>query len=376
MARGLKILHMITGLGPGGAQSSLIELIRHSPLLDHTVVSLNDDEHPYREKLERLHAPVHTLHMSDPTSLVVGGQRLWSIVRSVQPDWIHCWLYHADLLGGLVGRALRRRVLWHLHVSAIEAHRLKASTRWVRRRCAELSPYIPEHIVACSHSTAESHRSLGYASSVMRVIENGVDVDRFRHRDSIGARQTLGIDSKRFTVGIAARFHPLKDIKTCLVAFDKLRRSIDAQLLLVGDGMTSENVELNGWIRNLGLGESVTLLGAQERMEEIYPAFDVFSLSSISEALSMSLLEAMACEVVPVVTNVGDSHRAVGAAGWTVPTQDPSALAERWKDLHAMHPDERSNLGFRAREHVVGHYSAQRQAERFGTLYATGVRRP
>ncbi len=367
MATRLKILHAITGLGAGGAQSGLYELIRHLPDFEHHVVALKDIA-PFGPRIRELGVPVHWLHMTDPLEVVRGSRTLLRLLRRLKPAWVHTWLYHADLFAGLLGRAAGIPVLWHLHVSDLDPRGVKLSTRWVAARCATLSPFVPRRIIACSHATARVHREMGYAP--MEVIDNGVDVTRFR-RDHTDRREALGLDEKAFVVGMVARFDPQKDLKTFLHAAALVRARLpEARFVLAGAGMTQENDTLNHWVHEHGLEEAVIRVGFRSDVETLYNAFDVFSLSSISEASSMSLLEAMACEAVPVVTDAGDSRRVLGPCGVVVPRRSPRALANGWLQIAQESSEARLRRGEAARARVVEGFSAELQARRFAAIYA------
>lgn len=367
MAARLKILHVITGLSAGGAQSSLYALIRHLPELEHEVVALKDTE-PVGSRLRALGVPVHGLSLDAPARAGAGARALWRTVRRRKPDWVHTWLYHADFVGGLCGRACGVPVLWHLHVSDLDPHGVKRSTRWIAARCAELSAVVPTRIVACSDASARVHRRMGYAA--LEVIDNGVDVARFRPGAPRG-RESLGLSHADFVVGMVARYDPQKDVETFLRAAVRLREHVaGARFVLVGAGMDETNAPLGRRLRELGLEGAVSRLGYRPDVETLYPLFDVFSLSSVSEASSMSLLEAMACETIPIVTDAGDAARVVGDTGFVVPRRSPEALADGWIQIASESTESRRRRGRAARARVVEAFSAEVQAQRFRALYA------
>ncbi|MEM6730034.1 MAG: glycosyltransferase [Myxococcota bacterium] len=360
----LKIQHIITGLSAGGAQSALHTLIRHSRTsCVHSVISLKDDA-PMGPRISRLGVTVRSVQLQRTGPLGFG--QVVAEIRRFEPDVVHTWLYHADLLGGLAARALRVPAVWHLHVSDLDPSGLPLATQVIARSCVAASHVLPKHIVACSEATARFHASVGYAP--MEVIDNGVDTERFTpERKHAGA-----LESDRFTVGLVARFDPQKDVRTFVEAAKRFNVP-NARFVLAGEGMDDSNETLTRWI---GDDSRFVRLPFRSDIENLYPHFDVFSLSSVSEASSMSLLEAMASGAIPVLTDVGDARRVVASAGRVVPPRDPQALADAWKAVHHESERQRMERSREARERIVNDFSAQENARRFEALYRRVVSRP
>jgi hypothetical protein len=137
----MRVLHVITGLGIGGAQLMLERLLEASRSDDvtHEVVSLTElgvvadriQEHGVRTIA--LGMPRSSVRYPDPLRLL----RLIRIVRERRPDVVQTWLYHADLLGGLAAKlAGGARIFWGLHHSTIDPVRTRRTTRWTVAACA------------------------------------------------------------------------------------------------------------------------------------------------------------------------------------------------------------------------------------------------
>ncbi|MEO0814376.1 MAG: glycosyltransferase, partial [Myxococcota bacterium] len=332
----------------------------------HHVVALKDVE-PFGSHIRALGVPVDGLEMSAGPALVSGGARFAQLLARVRPQVIHSWLYHADLFAGLAGRVSGIPVLWHVHVSDLDPSGVKRTTRWVAKQCAALSAVLPRRIIACSRATERVHRALGYKG--MEVVSNGVDTERFRPRPR--DRSTLGLSREHFLVGIIARFDLQKDLTTFLDAAARLHSRLpNARFLLAGAGMDEHNATLATWIRARQLEDVTLRLGFRDDVECLYPMLDVFSLSSRSEALPMSLLEAMASETLSVVTDTGDNASVLGSLGWVVPPRAPEALCHAWLEASERSELERKRLGAAARQRVLDRYSAREHARRFAGIYS------
>ena len=124
-------------------------------------------------------------------------------------------------------------------------------------------------------------------------------------------------------------------------------------------------------VNSLGLAEKVRFLGPTDDPVNVLQAADVFCLSSRTEALPVSLLEAMACGVVPVVTDVGDCRRVVGGAGYVVPSGSPQELGEALVEAlsHAS-----AGPSLEARNRVIEHYGDTAMVSAYATLYSEVAR--
>jgi glycosyltransferase involved in cell wall biosynthesis len=217
------------------------------------------------------------------------------------------------------------------------------------------------------------HQKLGYDHEKLEVIPNGFDLEQVRPdstaRDSV--RQELGIPPQALLIGLAARFHPLKDHRNFLWAAARLHKQMpEAHFLLCGLDITWENAELAGWIEAAGIRNRCHLLGVRQDMSRLFAALDIATTASRSEAFPVVIGEAMACATPCVVTDVGDSAMIVGESGVVVPPGDPRALAEAWRRLIEGGPEVRRGMGMAARRRVQQHFALPAVVERYQSIYS------
>lgn len=326
----MKLLHVITGLGDGGAEAVLYRLITHDSQTTHAVVSLTQ-EGKYGPLLRQLGVEVVALGMPRGRLTLKGLRLLWQTVRRMRPDVIQTWMYHADLLGGVIGRLVGVPVVWGLRNTTLEPGRSSRGTIWVARVCAWLSRWAPVRIVACAQAAVEVHAALGYDRSRFVVIPNGYHLERFRPDAEARARlrREWAVPDDVPLLGMVARFDPYKDHSNLLAALQQLRQQGQTfRVVLVGTGVDGSNAELVQLIREAGLEEAVRLLGPRPDIAAVMNALDVHVLSSSAEAFPNVLAEAMACGTPCVTTNVGDAAQIVGDAGWVAHPRDTNALAK------------------------------------------------
>lgn len=327
----LRVVHIISGLGQGGAETVLYRLVTAPRQnTEHIVVSMGD-EGVFGPRLRQAGVAVHTLNMTGALGVAAGPVRLWRLLRDMRPDVVQTWMYHADLVGGLVARlAGSRAVSWGIRNSGADLAKSSRVSRGLAAVCAPLSRAIPAVVVACAENAAIRHCKWGYDRQKMRVVHNGYDLSRWQPDVVLRARlrHQWGVADDEHVVGVVARWNPLKDHENLFAAMAKLPAGVRVRLVLVGHEMTASNPELMSRLRHFGLDDRTILMGRRDDVETIMPGFDVHVLSSRAEGFPNVVAEAMAAGVLCVVTDVGDAAHIVGDAGWVVPPRDPVALAQ------------------------------------------------
>jgi glycosyltransferase involved in cell wall biosynthesis len=332
-ARKLRVMHVITGLGQGGAESVLLRLATYpEAAVEHTVVSLTD-EGIYGERLRAAGVAVHALGMKRGRVSLGGFLALRALIARTRPDAVQTWMYHADLIGGLAARlAGVRAIAWGIRNSGEHLERSSRSARLVLRACALLSGWVPRAIVCAAQKAAERHADKGYRRDRLVVVSNGYDLSRYTPDEAARARVRAqwGLADDAPVIGCVARWDPLKDHANLLRAIAALvRDGRDGGLrcVLIGRGMAADNPELGALIDRLGLRERLVLAGPSDDVPAAMNGLDLHVLSSCAEGFPNVVAEAMACGVYCVVTDVGDAAYIVGDTGVVVPPEQPEALA-------------------------------------------------
>ena len=322
----IKTVHVITGLDRGGAEGVLFRLVAGSrTMVEHTVISMTDAG-GYGPRLRDLGVPVYALGMRRGQMSLRGLARLYRILHDTEPDVVQTWLYHADLVGGIIARlAGIRSILWGLRNLNLDPISTPWTTRLVVKTNAILSAWVPRGIVCCSRQAQVVHQKLGYAAAKFHLIPNGYDLSLFRPDPEARAhtRQSWGISDGEVLIGLVARWDAQKDHANLLRALSKLT----CRCVLVGDGMDDRNLELLSVIARHRLDSRLILAGPHDDIPAVMNALDIHVLSSVSEAFPNVVAEAMSCGTPCVATDVGDSALIVGETGWIVPPSQSDALA-------------------------------------------------
>lgn len=365
---------IITGLSTGGAETMLHKLLQN---LDRsrftpTVISLTT-KGEIGPRIEALGISVIALGMNHALSSPAAFMRLVNLLRKTQPDVVHTWMYHADLLGGLAARlAGIRAVSWGVRQSNLSPDQNKRTTLLVMKVCALLSGFLPRSILSCSNRALAVHVAAGYRAKRFWLIPNGFDLVRFMpdlaSRASVRGELCLTLDTP--LVGLIARDDPQKNHLGFVEAAAEVHRAMPlAHFILAGTGVATDNVALTQAIEQAGMRERFHLLGRREDIPRLMASLDVLASSSFGEAFPNVLGEAMASGVPCVVTDVGDSAEIVGDTGRVVSSGDMAGLARHIVELLRLPAEQRQELAFRARERVRSKYEIGNVTRNYEDFY-------
>ena len=376
----MRILHVITGLGTGGAETMLYKLLQATNGdVEARVLSLMEGGSNAR-LIEALGVPVSFLGMERGS--LPGPAAIWRLLKAMRefrPNLVQGWMYHGNLAAWMGARlsGLRPRLFWNLRQTLYDIRRETKLTRWLIRLGAWLSPAV-DKIIYNSEVSARQHESAGYGSGKRVVIPNGFDVGVIESeadaRQSV--REEFGLAPDALLVGQVARHHPMKGhLQMLQAAASVVQSNPHARFLLVGHGVTPANTNLAEPIHAIGLDDKLILAGERADVARLMAAMDVMvSASEWGEGFPNVLGEAMGAGVPCVATDVGDSASVIGDCGILVAPGNPAGLARAIEDLLALTPEQRSTIGLRARERVRQLYSMDRIAALYLDAYQGGAR--
>lgn len=366
----MKIVHIISSLNVGGAETMLVRLIQGMPQHTHVVLTLTENG-PLGEMLKASGHTVYVIGLRFSTAWFA-CPRLWYLLRQESPDIVQTWMYHADLLGGLMGRlAGARQIIWNVRNTEIPQGRL-SMTGLIVSLCAISSKWLPKAIICCAHAGLEVHAALGYKRQKMLTIPNGYDTLEWQPKSvsRSAVRRDHGLPNEAFIVGIVARYDPLKGYDVFIEAAAHIAKVVNnALFLMIGRRVDASNIELCRLVESRGGGAVFRLLGERSDISQLMTAMDVYCLSSKAEGFPNVVAEAMLMQLPCVVTNVGDAAHIVGEAGRVVPPDQPKALADALLAIENMSEIQRQEMGVAARRRIVEHYDIKVIAQRYSELY-------
>jgi glycosyltransferase involved in cell wall biosynthesis len=369
----MKILHVIGGLGNGGAEvmleKTLVAMGRQG--VDSSVVSLSDIG-PIGRSLVDQDVPVKSLGLSRTGPNPAGVLRLARWLRQDPPDVIHSWMYHGNLISALA-RFFTKRIplVWGIRCSNTRFAHYNPLGRFSFHLNAGLS-CLPDAILYNSEAGRSFHARYGFSARRTAVIRNGFDTDRFRPDPKAysDVRRELGLADRTLIIGMIGRFDPAKDHRTFLEAASSAGPEGEVHFVLAGDGVDQGNASLRRWISDGRLGGRISLLGERDDIPQLMAAMDLLVCSSaFGEGFPNVVGEAMACQVPCVVTDVGDCGHVVADSGVVVPAGSPADLARAITTLLSKPAEDLKDLGRRARIRVQEHFDISQVAARMAALF-------
>ena len=304
-----------------------------------------------------------TLHMRKGLADPRGWLRFHRWLKRESPDVVHAHLPHAAWL------ARWSRLATPVRVLVDRLHSFSTGTLG-RRLGYRFSNWLADTVIAVSNPVTEAHLAARMASaSKLIVLPNGVDVSAW-HPDPEGRaalRRELGIEAE-FLWLAAGRLEPVKDYPALLKAFAQLPSQ--PRLVIAGSGPLQG--ELHHLAAQLGLVDRVQFLGFEPELRPWMQTADGFVLSSLWEGLPMAVLEAAACALPAVATDVPGTREAIvdGQTGFLAEPGSIRALTDSMVRLMRIPAEERAAMGQRARRRVIEQFSLEAGLDRWEALYA------
>jgi glycosyltransferase involved in cell wall biosynthesis len=377
-----KILFVSNSNEYGGAEKHLLELMRRlrGPGLQLCILCLQMDL--FSERLGPDHN-TEVITCTEPPQFLGDWVRLF---RAVRPDivvFVYGWFWAipcAAVVGAWVAGIRRRISIQHLMTArypvppqVLTALQRRRSMRGIiRRLLGRRDAEVPLCVIASANSVGQIKRSayfynmticvsnalrdsllkdFGFPSRKVKTIRNGVSVSEFVPAEDRRSevREKLGCGRDEFVLVCVARLSEQKRIDILLQALARvLREGVRCKCVIVGDGPLRN--QLLEQARSLGLSGHVFFEGFHEDVRPYLQASSAFILTSDTEGLPLSILEAMACGVPGIVTNVGGNAELIthGVHGVIVPRGSVDAIADGISYL-ANHPQERTQMAKMAR---------------------------
>lgn len=358
------VAHVVQNLDVGGLERIVVSLVtqvdnsRYRPVL----FCLGTGGRLVPELLDRGYT-VHAMDKKPGLDYFL----LWRLVREFRAERVsivHCHNFSPLVYGALAAQLRGCRAV------AYTAHGAKTSGRkkpaWFQRAG------LVREMVYVSEDARRVAISQGWVSeNGTRTIHNGVDIDGYQRDTDAGRdiRREYGIEDTAPVVGIVARLSAAKDHENLFRAMVKLREShADIRCLVVGDGERKSEIEAA--VTRLDLGDCVCLAGARSDVARVLSAMDVFVLSSYTEGLAVTLVEAMAVGLPVVATNVGGNPEVVvdGDTGYIVPARDSVALADGIDHI-LTNPARALEMGRTGEQRAREKFSAKSMCAQYEALY-------
>lgn len=367
------IAHVIHRFAIGGMENGLVNLINGMDVrFAHAIVCF-DGYTDFSTRLTRDDVSLHDVGKKpgkDPGHYA----RLWRVFRALRPTVVHTRNIGAIEAGVVAKLAGVATVLHGEH--GWDVHDLRGSNPRYRRLRRLCSPFISRFVCVSAQIRDWLRDQVGIAPRKLVQIYNGVDSERFNPAGRDAARRLLHENDIRadFIVGSVGR---LEEVKNPVATVDAYALACDrdagfrcsSALVFVGGGRLES--QLRSRVAGLALEGRVHFLGRRDDVAQLLPGFDVHVLPSLNEGISNTILEAMACGVPVVASEVGGNPELVsnGLNGFLYPCEDLDALAG-WLGRYQRDAAERERHAVAARARALEHFSLQRMIRNYEDVYS------
>jgi sugar transferase (PEP-CTERM/EpsH1 system associated) len=291
--------------------------------------------------------------------------QLARVFRRERPDIVHSHSWGTLCEGLAAARLARVPVFIHGEHGTMETRpRNITIQRWAWARA--------DAVLSVSSRLADDlARTIGFPRQRIHVIRNGIDTNRFHPHNRLDARRAFGLAESDLVLGSIGRLVPVKDHSTFVESLAVLRsRGLRCKALVAGDGPLLG--ELRQQVAAHQLDGDVSFLGNRQDIHTVLAACDIFVLTSTSEGLPNTVLEAMATGLPVVSTHVGGVVELVddGRTGLLVRPGDPGSLAGALEQLARDHR-MRVGMGLAGRQRALDEFSLETMTHAYEEMYSS-----
>ncbi|RJP29698.1 MAG: glycosyltransferase family 1 protein [Candidatus Omnitrophota bacterium] len=359
----MNILFITNHINIGGITSYVVNLGSGFRELGHEVyIASSGGECLSRMEDKRIYfypIPIRTKSVLSP-KILISFLKLKGLVNSKNIDIIHANSRTTQALACLLSRATKVPYVSTCHGFFRPRMQRRMFSCWGKRVIA-VSDSVKEHLI----------NDFNVSFDKISLVYSGIDIDRFSvptPKERVEAKQYFGLGRGK-TIGIIAR---LSDVKGHIYLIEALRYILammpEVQLLIVGDGNMKN--ELVTRVNNYGIAKNVFFVTQTLDTRDVLAAIDIFVMPSIKEGLGLALMEAMACGLPVIGSDIGGIKNLItnDVNGLLFPVADSNALAKAIVEL--IKDDKRAaKLGERAREFICANFSKDRMARETLEVY-------
>lgn len=354
----IKVMHFIGSLNIGGAEKVVTTILKGYDRNRCKMYLLTLQKGPLEKDLIDCNAEIIT----KPFSYYRIMPWLYNVVREIRRlkiDVLHTHLFTTDILGRLVGWLAKVPVLvTTYHAPSTWKRSLRLFERIKRKADMITGNFLNDGFIAISEEVRKYQIEIGGLAPEKFVIVSNPVLESQSNRKE--ARQLLDLNESGMALANVGSLKPIKGQIHLLRAFaDMVPLYPNIRLYFIGDGILRPALE--GAVKELIIDKNVVFLGARDDVQELLPAFDILVVSSLSEGISIAILEAMAAGIPVIATDVGGNPDLIKDrdTGILVPPENPEQLSKAIRYL-VDRPDERQRIASQGNRFVDANHSVKK----------------
>lgn len=365
-------MHIIETLETGGAEKVLVDIVNHLPEEFESIVCCLKTSGIMANRFVKKNLKIIELNKRNGTDFkVVFKLRHLLVQYEIDVVHAHNWnTFCESILACILSRGSKRIIHtihgYHFDYPNTLSGQFKKKIRHSIEKILSLRSY--KICTVSNEIKLYIEKEIGIPESKIKVVLNGITTGAPPPQRSTS--QTFGIKKETFTLGFVGRLAVVKNIDTLLRAIKIIRRSCaNIRLLIVGDG--SERAYLESYSKEIGVDDCVSFLGYRDDVKMILQSVDIFILPSHYEGISIALLEAMACGLPVIASNVGGNLEIVihNETGFLFPSRDINALTKCVVQLYS-NPELINKMGKNAQNRVEKSFDIKNTISKYAALYS------
>ena len=362
------ILFLSTSSGPGGAERVISNLAASLDPARYRAVLCLFRPGWIQERSESRGVSTHVIPTHGMTDWC-WAYRFRKLLEEERVNLVHAHEFDANVQGAFVVMISGIPIVATVHGKHYfwEKFRRRLAYRWVSRRATmvAVSEDLKQFII----------EKVGVSSGRITVLYNGVDVPPPTAQTDVDAcRKELGLPKNDQIVGVVGNLYPVKGHQYLIESIPAvLEKCPNTSFIFAGRGQLE--TELKDQVHRLGLDKRVHFLGLRQDIPRILALLDVFVLPSLSEGLSMAILEAMMAGKPVIATRVGGNPEIVldGETGFLVPPRDSQVLAASLTKVLS-NKRQATRFGEKGKHRAEGQFSLRTMVMAYQSLYEKCLR--
>lgn len=358
----MKILHIISNLGNGGAESMLYKIIVNSQnLIEHEVVSLTKGG-KYYYLLKNKNIKITSLNFKKNRINYIQFIKLFKIIKIKDSFILNSWMTHSNFIMTIISIVLKKKINWNIRNSTPPF-----KNSFINNTLFKINKYLsfyPIHIIYNSYKGKEYYESLGYNKNKSVVISNGFDPNIYFVNNPLRIKfRNKYFSNDDFVIGMIARYDPQKNYHLLFDIINTLYKkqpNNNIKFILAGPNVNSTNKEITKNIKNY-IDQKIILLDEVDNTNEFYNGIDVsILLSKYGEGFPNVIGESMLAGTPCITSDIGDTIKIISKFGWSLNNLNPNSCIQIINQVRKIYNNDQLQwltLGNNCRDHIIKNYS-------------------
>lgn len=307
----MNILNIISNLGRGGAETTLLKILLNDHNNKHVVISLKRGGE-LAKIIKKNNIELHDLNFKFYDVFIYF--KIGKIILKNNPDVIQTWMYHADFIGSIYKFFFKIKCIWCVRTGTLNVSFNNILTIIIRKLCAIISNFTDDKIIYCSHNSKKIHEKIGYNKKNSIVIPNGYDINFFNESLIIKNKLRIknNLDDSAVILGLVGRLHIQKNhifFLEIILRIKKYYKQYNVIGVIIAPLISQNNLklQLDKFINFHNLQKNIIFIDGSENLNEKINIIDINLLcSSWGEAFPNVVCETMLTGIPNIAYDIGD----------------------------------------------------------------------